>query len=45
MTPEIMLWPALNDDKITLLWINEVVWVVEIFRKLFMNANEGVDAY
>ena len=45
LTPEIMLWPNLNEDKKTLLWINEVVWVVEIFRKLFMNANEGIDAY
>ena len=42
-TPAIMIFPELNVTLITLLWVNEVAWVLEIIRKAQFNVAEGED--
>ena len=43
-TPAIMIFPELNEILINLHWINEVVWVLEIIRKVHFNVPEGEEA-
>ena len=38
-----MIFPELNVTLITLLWVNEVAWVLEIIRKAQFNVTEGED--
>ena len=42
-TPAIMIFPELNETLIKLLWVNEVMWLLEIIRKVMFNAAEGED--
>ena len=40
-----MIWNDLNVTMKNLLWINEIVWILEICRKIFFNAKKGEDPY
>ena len=36
-TPAVVIFPELNDELINLLWFNEVIWLLEIIRKIQFN--------
>lgn len=44
-TPLIMIFPDLNQNILPSLALNEIAWVLEMFRRLFFNAEEGQDSY
>lgn len=41
----VLLWPDTNEDMKILFWLSEAVWVLEIGRKLTLNADEHEDEY
>lgn len=43
-SPFIILWPELNDNKtmINLLWLNELIWVLDILRKFIDKPKKSV---
>lgn len=44
-TPLLMLWPHYNEDWLTLLWLNEAIWLLEIARRLLFSAKDDEDSY
>ena len=39
------LFPELNETLFALLIVNEVAWLLELFRRMLFNAKKGMDGY